>query len=225
MAVGAHPDDNEIIAGTLAMHKKTGWRVVSVVMTDGMYIDGKAAKENIPIRERETIAAAEVIGSIPEFLHFKEGEFQPTEESRYALTRLIRKYAPEIIITHPPEDYHMDHISTSRCTREALHLSWNPTVEPETPVCAMPKLYYADPWFVPFTPDEYVDITGVFEQKIKAYSCHKSQLNNIGRNEGSLIGVTEIRDQYRGIEAGVKYAEAFQLVPTFGSVRLTKLLG
>ena len=70
MAVGAHHDDNELVAGTLALHKRAGWRVVSVVMSDGMYIAGKAAKEHITIRDKESLRAAELLGAECVFLHF-----------------------------------------------------------------------------------------------------------------------------------------------------------
>ena len=51
LSVGTHHDDNAMVGGTLARHKAAGWRVVSVVMTNGRYIDGKAADEHVAIRD------------------------------------------------------------------------------------------------------------------------------------------------------------------------------
>jgi len=224
MSVGAHHDDNELVGGTLAKHKQAGWRVVTVVMTDGMYIGGKASKEHIPIRDAESQSAADMLGAEYVCLHFREGNFQPTDESRYALMAEIRKYRPDIVITHSPNDYHMDHISTSRCALEALHMSWNPCVDSELPVCEMPKLYYADTWFVPFEPDEYIDISDVIELKLNLLRCHKSQANTAGRTEDDMVELARLKSLMRGLEAGVEYAEAFRLVPTMGAVRINTLL-
>ena len=223
MAVGAHHDDNELVAGTLALHKKAGWRVVSVVMSDGMYVAGKAAKEHIAIRDKESLRAAELLGAQSVFLHLHEGYIQPNDETRISLMKQIRKYAPQIVITHPPHDYHLDHMNTSRCTLEAVHLSWNPCVEVSLPVCAAPKLYYSDAWFVPFEADEYVDISEFIDLKLDMLRCHESQIDQVSGED--LIEQARLQSRNRGIEAGVAYAEAFRLVPNLSSVRLSQFLG
>ena len=223
MAVGAHHDDNELVAGTLALHKKGGWRVILVVMSDGMYIAGKAAKEHVAIRDKESLGAAELLGAECVFLHFDEGHLQANDEIRISLMKQIRKYAPQIVITHPDHDYHLDHMNTSRCTLEAVHLSWNPCVEPQLPACAMPKLYYCDAWFVPFEADEYVDISEFIDLKLDMLGCHESQVDQVSGE--SMIEQARIQSRNRGLEAGVAYAEAFRLVPNLGSVRLSQFLG
>lgn len=223
MAVGAHHDDNELVAGTLALHKKAGWRVVSVVMCDGMYVAGKAAKEHIAIRDKESLKAAELLGAECVFLHLHEGNIQANEETHLTLMREIRKYAPDIVIAHPSHDYHLDHMNTGRCTLEAVHLSWNPCVQAELPVCTMPKLYYCDAWFVPFEADEYVDISEFIDLKLDMLRCHESQIEQVSGE--SLIEQARLQSRNRGFEAGVAYAEAFRLVPNLGSVRLSPLLG
>ena len=223
MAVGAHHDDNELVAGTLSLHKKAGWRVVSVVMSDGMYVAGKAAKEHIAIREKESLKAAELLGAECVFLHLHEGNIQANEETHLTLMREIRKYAPDIVIAHPSHDYHLDHMNTGRCTLEAVHLSWNPCVQAELPVCTMPKLYYCDAWFVPFEADEYVDISEFIDLKLDMLRCHESQIEQVSGE--SLIEQARLQSRNRGFEAGVAYAEAFRLVPNLGSVRLSPLLG
>jgi len=223
MVVGAHHDDNELVAGTLALHKKAGWKVVSVVMTDGMYVADKAAKEHIAIREKESVKAAELLGVECVFLHLEEGNIQVDRETCLSLTREIRTYAPRIVITHPSHDYHVDHMNTSRCTLEAVHSSKNPCIKIELPAVPIPKLYYCDAWFVPFRADEYVDISEFIDLKLDMLRCHESQLEQVsGEN---LIEQARIQSRNRGIEAGVTYAEVFRLVPNLGSVRLTPLLG
>ncbi len=223
MAVGAHHDDNELIAGTLALHKRAGWRVVSVVMTNGVWINGKCSETNIPIREGESRAAAELLGMETEFLRFPEGAFRANQEAVMALLRVVRQYAPDILIAHDPADYHLDHIEASKCALEATYMTWNPGVLPEVPPCGRPRLYYADNWFVPFQADEYVDITETIDTKLAMMRCHKSQLPEVA-TEGDMMDMTQRQSRTRGIESGVRFAEAFRFVPMLGQVRMNKLL-
>ena len=225
MAVGAHHDDNELIAGTLALHKEAGWRVISVVMINGLYIADKAAPEHAKIRENESLEAAKILDMECVFLKLPEGNLDPGSDTQMLLLEQIRKYAPQIVITHPPRDYHNDHMNTSRCTFEAVLKSWNPCVQTKHPPCPKPKLYYCDGWFVPFTPDEYVDISKFVELKRDMLGCHKSQLTPCDPAEDNMLDMAILRNRVRGVEAGVRYAEAFQLVPNLGSVRLCNLLG
>ena len=60
MFVGAHHDDNELMAGTMALHLEAGWRVVSVVVTNGRWGRGTVCDENIEIRNDESRAAAKL---------------------------------------------------------------------------------------------------------------------------------------------------------------------
>jgi LmbE family N-acetylglucosaminyl deacetylase len=57
----------------------------------------------------------------------------------------------------------------------------------------------------------YVDITEYFDTKVKAIEEHKSQIDKITYGNSWLHGI-EVRAEYRGYEAGVKYAEAFEVV-------------
>ena len=224
MAIGAHHDDNEIFAGTLNRHREDGWDIVSVVLTDGRYIDGKAAQEHVPIRENESRAAAKLLEMTCVFLHFAEGNLQPTDAARLALVRTVREYAPTIVITHPPRDYHIDHMSTSSLAHAAVLIAASACVLPEVAACRRPKLFYTDAWFVPFEPDEYVDVSDLIELKAAALACHKSQLPGEARTENDMIELAIQQSRTRGIEAGVRYAEAFRRVPLLGSVRLSSRL-
>jgi LmbE family N-acetylglucosaminyl deacetylase len=73
----------------------------------------------VAIRESESRQAAKLLDSECVFMRFNEGAFQPTQEAKLALIREIRNSRPSVIITHPPRDYHLDHINTSRCVYEA----------------------------------------------------------------------------------------------------------
>jgi len=225
MAIGAHHDDNELIAGTLARHKAAGWEIVSVVVTNGVYIRGEVSDKHIEIREKESLAAAELLGMKCSFLRFPEGDFRNGAEPLLVLTEQIRRFSPGIVITHPPRDYHFDHMQVSQCVVDAVLVCGNPCVRSETPACSSnPRLYYCDAWFIPFEPDVYVDVTEHMELKTRMLGCHKSQLLPATDGAGNMIDLARLQNRNRGIEAGVGYAEAFRLRSSLGSVRIDPLL-
>lgn len=224
MAVGAHHDDNELAAGTLAHHKEAGWRVVSVVLTNGTMIGGAAAPHHCAIREGESLAAAALFGMEAEFLRFPECDFDVTAATRSALLQVLRKHAPAIVITHAPTDYHRDHIIASRLTADALSQVGSGALQTTAPPCPRPRLYYADTWFTPFTPDTYVDVTDHMTLKLDMLRCHTSQLPADGPRQGDMIDLARVQSRRRGIEAGCDYAEGFAFVRALGSVRMQTLL-
>lgn len=226
MVIGAHHDDNELVGGTMLLHKQQGWRVVSVTMTDGRWANGVVSDDNIAVRDQESREAMEILGAEPVFLRFTEGDFQATPEARLALIEDIRKYQPDVLITHPPQDYHSDHMNVSRVVLEAVFQSGNGCMKTKYAPFTPSKLYYCDAWFVPFEPDEYIDISEVFDRKIEALSCHKSQLPAEAVNSGDdMVTFATLRNRVYGIESGVRYAEAFRLVPRLCRQRLSRLLG
>ena len=223
MLVGAHHDDNELMAGTIAKHVKAGWRVVSVVTTDGRHACGTVSQENVKIREAESRDAAELLGIEPVFLRFEEGGFRNTQEACRAVGEQIVKWAPDVIITHPPLDYHFDHMNTSECTRDATYLCGGYAREAGKDF-SMPRLYYSDAWFVQFEPQIYVDVSEYIELKAKSLACHVSQLPGGVPSEGDMIDHEKVRARFRGIEAGMKYAEAYRCAPKLAKTYTTELL-
>lgn len=224
MVVGAHHDDNEgLVGGTIARHKKAGWRVVSVVMTEGRWIRGMMSDEHIEIRNQESCEAARLLGMETVFMGFRESGFRPTKEACDAMVEQILKYRPHVIVTHPPLDYHFDHMSTSQCVLEASHLCL--TASAAAGDALSPRLYYCDAWFVPFDPDVYVDVGDHIDLKVQARACHKSQLAPKGVSEGDAIDLGKTLARFRGIQSGFTYAEAFRFVPKLAQVRTAELLG
>jgi LmbE family N-acetylglucosaminyl deacetylase len=218
MAVGAHHDDNELVAGTLALYRRAGRRVVSVVVTDGRVIDGKSATEHVEIRERESREAAAMLDMQCEFLRVPEAAAEPNADTRAALVRLLREHQPTIVVTHPPHDYHLDHMWVSRSVFEAVHQCWNAGVQPQLTPCPRPKLYYGDAWFVHFEPDRYVDIQETIELKRRMLGCHQSQWPGGPSDSPSMLDLAVLQNRFRGAQANCTYAEGFRLASGFGGV-------
>ena len=55
-----------------------------------------------------------MLGIETEVLDIHDGELLPTLENRRTITRLIRDWKADIVMSHRPNDYHPDHRYTRR---------------------------------------------------------------------------------------------------------------
>ena len=196
MSIQAHPDDQEFtVAGTLARWAGKGCQVISVIVTSGDAGSNDPSKASdykstlAHLREDEQIAANLVLG-IKEtvFLHYPDGELEPTLQLRKDLTRLIRMYQPEVVVTGDPtrvlygSDYinHPDH----RAAAEAAVYATFPSAGTRL---IFPDLL--DEGYEPHNvsklylhgarkPDVWVDIRKTLGLKIAALKKHASQLGD-----------------------------------------------
>jgi len=111
MSIHAHPDDQEFsVAGTLAKWAQAGCEIISVIITSGDSGSNDPSKDEsykpvlAELREKEQLAANDLIG-VKEtvFLHYPDGELEPTIALRKELTRLIRQFKPDSVLAGNPE--------------------------------------------------------------------------------------------------------------------------
>src|SRR5512137_1410788 len=111
MSIHAHPDDQEFtVAGTLAKWAAAGCEVISVVITSGdagsndPAQDASFKPELARLREGEQNAANDLIGvKRTLYLHYPDGELEPTLALRRELTKLIRTHRPDVVVTGDPQ--------------------------------------------------------------------------------------------------------------------------
>jgi LmbE family N-acetylglucosaminyl deacetylase len=214
LAIGAHPDDLEVLCGgTLALYSRHGWRVVMYHVTDGSKGGLDKAPERIrEERSREAIDAAGVIGALSAGGGFADGEVSMTLESRSLLVDVVREYKPQVILTHHPRDYHPDHMSTSKLVLEAIYMVGIPNLRTQhTALDYLPHLYYFDTVVgIHFEPELFVDISEVIELKREMMRRHTSQLSFVQEHHGiDFLDMIEITGRYRGYQCNVRYAEGF----------------
>ena len=74
-------------------------------------------------------------------------------------------------------------------------------------------------------PTHYVDITNTFEIKKKAISQHKSQLDFLSKLfKQDFLEVIELQARFRGIQCGVKYAEAYTECSVYHRIKSYRVL-
>jgi LmbE family N-acetylglucosaminyl deacetylase len=225
LAVMSHPDDAELLIGGTLLHLKTsGWKLGIVTMTTGDCGSATLSKEEISrVRSAEARAAASYLGAWYDCAELSDNEVFANAANIRRVVELIRRFDPDIVITHSPIDYMVDHEETSRLARSAsfasamaLYQTGNP--EPANSGRATPALYYCDPveGLSPmgerFWPQFYIDITETIEQKRELLSFHRSQRDWLRAHHGIdqyLEQMTAWAVKY-GQECGVSYAEGFR---------------
>lgn len=229
LAVGAHPDDLELsCAGTLALYAKQGHNVFMCHAVNGNLGHVTIPRDELrDIRRKEAIKSAAVIGATSLTIDIDDTAIFDTNETREKMAEIIRKADPDLIITHPPTDYHLDHVITSKVIFHASFIAPLPQFETESkPNRLTPPIYYMDPAVgLNFQPEEYVDITDVIETKKEMLLCHQSQLGWL--KEHHNIDMEELMysvARFRGMQCNVKYAEGFAKLAVWGRLTTKRLL-
>jgi LmbE family N-acetylglucosaminyl deacetylase len=186
---GAHPDDCELQAGgTAAMWAAQGHHVKFVSVTNGdighwREAGGPLAKR----RNAEVQRVADLLHITTEVLDIHDGELEPTLENRRTITRLIREWNADIVMSHRPNDYHPDHRYTGVLVQDAAYMVMVPFFCPDVP--AMKKnpvfMFYTDRFKKPnpSSPEIAVGIDPVIQQKLDALAVMESQFY-----EGGALG-------------------------------------
>jgi LmbE family N-acetylglucosaminyl deacetylase len=215
LAVGAHPDDLEILCGgTLARYVEEGHDVVMCHATKGDRGSFEYTSEEVAaIRDAEARQAAEIAGAEHVSLGISDGEVNAADPAqRLLVVDLVRESRPDVIITHSTGDYMADHNEISKLVFDASFLSSLPLLEtgrPSHPVIA--PLYYMETVAgLGFTPTEFVDVSGTMEKKVRMLEAHASQLRWLRDHDGvDIVENMRVATAYRGLQCGVPYAEGF----------------
>ncbi len=178
----AHPDDAEVRAGGLAsIYSELGHTVRFVAVTDGSAGHHLQPREEIAARRKlEAAAACAVIGAEGAVWDNPDGELLPTLGFRGQVIREIRRFQPDLVLTHRPEDYHPDHRALGETVRDASYMVTVPHVCPDTPHLRKdPVVAYVWDEFTRPTElrgDVVVDVGEHVETIARMLACHESQL-------------------------------------------------
>jgi LmbE family N-acetylglucosaminyl deacetylase len=195
LAIGAHPDDIEYgCGGTLALYAQKGHDVFLFVASDG-------GRGGVPeVRSGEQRDAALALGA-REVLWggYPDTEVPLSRELIAAAEAAIRRIHPTMIFVNYPDDTHQDHRNLAQATVSATRYVPN-------------FLFYEVPSTQHFTPNCYTNVDKVLDLKLAALEAHRSQVTKTNIEDLTILELAVSCANFRGIQARVKYAEAFQSV-------------
>ena len=236
LAIGVHPDDVELgCSGTIIHEIKRGKKVGIVDLTQGEL----GTRGNIESRYKEAANAAMIMGVlVRENLKMRDGFFENNEENKLKLITAIRKYQPEIIIGNVLHDRHPDHGRAGKMIADCCFLSGLSKIETKDEKGGLQSrwkpsyvLHYIQDTY--HEPDLLIDISEVFEQRMKAIEAYTTQFNtgeNSGQGPQTYISTPDFlesiiaRARMFGKRIGVKYAEGFISEKTIGIQNLDALV-
>lgn len=205
LILAAHPDD-EVLGMGGTIKKLSGKNQVDLcVVSEGataQYID----KKMIKVRKESCKKSSKILGirNIT-FLDFPDMKLDTIShlEINKSLEKVVTKINPEIVFTTPYNDLNKDHQIVFESTLVVTR-PFSSTVK-EVLTYELPGIKKN-----PFVPNRYVEITKEIAHKIKAFKMYKSEIEDFPHPR-SIKAIENLSIQ-RGVESGLKNAEAFQII-------------
>lgn len=184
LCIQPHPDDNEIgMGGIIRMLANKGCEIHYLTVTDGRLGDfgtPYSPEELAAIRRLEATEAGRYLGATKFFwFEYKDGTLFDIPKLAGEIGELIRKEQYDTIFSPDPwlvYESHHDHIVTGKASSQAA-ISCALKTYPEgtlSPPCSLQGVGF----YFTALPNTIVDISGYFEDKFRAMSLHKTQLND-----------------------------------------------
>jgi len=236
LAIGVHPDDIELgCSGTIINEIRNGKKVGIVDLTQGEL----GTRGSIESRYTEAANAATIMGvHVRENLKMADGFFKNDETHQRQLIHVIRKYQPEIILANVLHDRHPDHGRAGHLITTAAFLAGLMKIEtldgngkPQERWRPKYVLHYIQDWY--HEPDLLIDISAVFEQKMKAIEAYNTQFFSSSTTETGpetyistpdFLESLTARARMFGKRIGVKFAEGFITEKKIGIRNLDALI-
>jgi LmbE family N-acetylglucosaminyl deacetylase len=225
LAIHAHPDDVEILAGgTLVKLAAAGHDITIVTMTPGDCGSGDHTPDEIAtIRRGEAARSAARIGAKYRCAEFRDLSIFSDDASRRRVVEILRETAADLVLTASPVDYLCDHEATSQLVRDACFGAPAPNYtsgarKSALPLRAIPHLYFMDPIGGvdrdghPVLPDFFVGVEAEMETKTAMLAEHASQRDWLLKHHGmdDYLETMKAWTRENGARAGMGYAEGFR---------------
>lgn len=175
LIICAHSDDQILgVGGTMAKLSDQGYDVHTLIMSYGELSHPHLEEEYIQsVREEESLSANRVVhGSTVTFLGINEGRFRDEQgTAKTTIKEAFAEHNPDIIFTHSPDDFHVDHRSTHDITLAAFDEADQAS-----------DVYVFDIWTVwniekRGWPRLYVGVDNTYSKKLEALHHFSSQIN------------------------------------------------
>lgn len=218
LVIAAHPDDEVLGAGgTIAKHVINGDDVYVRILGEGItsrFNKNDNVQSEINELKNNSLKAGKILGvKNISFFSFPDNKFDtvPRLDIIKIIESQILTVKPDIIYTHHYGDLNIDH----RITFDATMVAVRPIgIGNNIKKIFLFEIPSSTEWNAPFLnifmPNIYIDITKTLDKKIKAMKLYHSEIRNYPHPR-SIEGISIIA-KYRGIQIGLKAAEAFMLI-------------
>ncbi len=220
LVIAAHPDDETLgCGGTIARFRKAGAAVRVVCLAEGTSVrfsreesEGPVAQAALKEREANAQKALSLLGVaagevVLDRRRCCELDIVPQVDLVKAIERHIREFKPSRLYTHVASDTNVDHRMVHQAVLTAARPLW-PGLK-EIAAFEVPSSTDWNPT-APFAPTLFVDITDTIKTKLAAAKAYGGEMPPPPHSR-SVEGL-EALARVRGSQAGVVFAEGFQLL-------------
>lgn len=215
LVIAAHPDDEVLgVGGTMARLVSEGRRVAVLIVAEGVGLRHPGSTlDSI----RATARAANRILGVEE-VHFgglnAAGELLdelPNRSIVALIANFMAEVRPHTVFTHNAHDIHIDHQVLARAAQYCFRAGACPSLRR---VLGYEVLSSTEPaWPAvgrPFEPSVYYDVDAFLPRKVEAMNCYATEA--LPYPHPRSTEAIEVLAKHRGVAAGVRSAEAFDLL-------------
>ncbi len=215
LIVVAHPDDEVLgVGGTAAALARRGVPVLACILSGK--VDARQRRPEIVELRQDIERAQEILGILPPILgdlpNVRFNTVPHLEIVQFIEAAIIETHA-DIIFTHHPGDLNDDHLHTSRACQAAARLFQRRQDVPPLKGLFYMEILSSTDWVFPgagnpFQADTFFPVGETLDCKVQALRAYRGVMRDFPhpRSEEIVRGLAA----YRGGQAGMCYAEAFQ---------------
>jgi LmbE family N-acetylglucosaminyl deacetylase len=214
LVIAAHPDDETLgCGGVLSRHADMGDRVFALSLTDGV-----SARAAPPEAAKQRQEAANLAAECLNFQWLTRGHFPDNAMDSAPLLEVVQfietvknDLAPDLIYTHHGADLNVDH----RIAFQAVMTAFRPQPGGQVPEIRTFEIPSSTEWShrsmgAPFAPNLFVDTSKQWEAKLAALKAYGTEMRAFPHARS--YEAVDALSTYRGAQAGLPRAEAFQIV-------------
>lgn len=219
LVIAAHPDDEVLgCGGSIAKWSSEGCQVVVLILGEGITsrFSGDTAKvaDEVQKLHQKSRKAADLLGVVQlHILDFPDNKFDTVPLLRIVkeIEKTIQQYEPTEVYTQHGGDLNIDHVITYRATITATRpLEGCPVDTVYAYEVASSSEWAFNSLANPFTPNCFVDISDYTDVKLKAMSLYDTEVRVFPHPRSPEALQTQA--EWRGIQGGMRAAEAFQII-------------
>jgi LmbE family N-acetylglucosaminyl deacetylase len=223
VAIVAHPDDMEFgAAAAVARWTRQGKDVVYVMVTSGEAgIDNLEPEESRRVREREQIESARIVGvDTVEFLGFSDGTIEYGLPLRKAVSEVVRRHQPEIVITGNFRDTYgraalnqADHIAVGRAVLDGVRDAANRWIFPDQIDQGLGRWDGVSAVWAAGSPEarHAADVSETFSVGVESLRAHRAYIDGLGWDDFDEEEFLESFCRPVGAALGATYGSSFEV--------------
>ncbi len=212
LVLGAHPDDEIAMAGTIAKLAMKKTKVTILTFTDGCegYPEPELKDTIVAVRRKESNASDKLLGVHSHmYLDIPDMGLVNNKETILRCVHAIRNVRPDAIFAHGPDEHHRDHIAAHAISVEACWQAGEPVATELGPPWRISHLYfYAG--VRGMKPRVVCDVSETEHKRLLAMAKHVSQHLLWGRSKEDFQEEAKWMKRSKG-----KFIEHFYLADDF----------